>query len=66
MLFYGLLAGQTPFDAKEMMQGGLEALVRIIRERDPMRLSSKLITPPGDSTAISMEEEAIVLSSLEL
>ncbi len=42
VLLYELLAGQTPFDAKEMMQGGLDALVRIIREREPVRPSTKL------------------------
>ena len=42
VLLYELLVGQTPFDAKEMMQGGLDALVRIIREREPVRPSTKL------------------------
>ena len=28
-LLYELLAGQTPFDAREMMQGGLDALRKI-------------------------------------
>ena len=49
VLLYELLVGQTPFDAKEMMKGGLEALVRIIREREPMRPSTKLNTLPGDA-----------------
>src|SRR5262249_36493974 len=30
VLLYELLVGQTPFDAKEMMQGGLDALRQII------------------------------------
>src|SRR5688572_32219449 len=33
VLLYELLVGQTPFDAREMMQGGLDALRRIIREK---------------------------------
>src|SRR5207342_2435885 len=33
VLLYELLVGQTPFDAKEMMQGGLDALRQIIREK---------------------------------
>jgi len=49
VLLYELLVGQTPFDAKEMMQGGLDALVRIIREREPMRPSTKLNTLQGDA-----------------
>jgi WD40 repeat protein len=49
VLLYELLVGQTPFDAKEMMQGGLDALRRIIREKEPMRPSTKLNTLQGDA-----------------
>src|SRR2546427_1108835 len=49
VLLYELLVGQTPFDAKEMMQGGLDALRQIIREREPLRPSTKLNTLPGEA-----------------
>ncbi|MGI8602420.1 MAG: protein kinase domain-containing protein [Verrucomicrobiales bacterium] len=49
VLLYELLVGQTPFDAKEMMKGGLDALRRIIREKEPLRPSTKLNTLPGDA-----------------
>src|SRR6266540_4341750 len=49
VLLYELLVGQTPFDAKEMMQGGLDALREIIREREPLRPSTKLNTLQGDA-----------------
>jgi serine/threonine protein kinase len=39
VLLYELLVGQTPFDAKEMMQGGLDALRQIIREKEPLRFN---------------------------
>ena len=39
VLLYELLTGQTPFDAKEMMQGGLDEMRRIIREKEPLRPS---------------------------
>src|SRR5688572_4109924 len=42
VLLYELLVGQTPFDAKEMMQGGLDALRQIIREKEPLRPSTRL------------------------
>ncbi len=42
VLLYELLAGQTPFDAREMMQGGLDALRKIIREKEPLRPSTRL------------------------
>jgi len=49
VLLYELLVGQTPFDAKEMMQGGLDALRQIIREKEPLRPSTKLNTLPGEA-----------------
>src|SRR5262245_56591357 len=49
VLLYELLVGQTPFDVKEMMQGGLDALRRIIWEKEPLRPSTKLNTLQGDA-----------------
>lgn len=49
VLLYELLVGQTPIDAREMMQGGLDALRQIIREREPQRPSTKLNTLVGDA-----------------
>jgi serine/threonine protein kinase/WD40 repeat protein len=49
VLLYELLVGQTPFDGKEMMQGGLDALRQIIREKEPLRPSTKLNTLLGDA-----------------
>jgi eukaryotic-like serine/threonine-protein kinase len=37
-----LLTGQTPFDAKELVSVGLDAMRRIIREQKPERPSTKL------------------------
>jgi serine/threonine protein kinase len=49
VLLYELLVGQTPFDAKEMLQGGLDALRQIIREKEPLPPSTKLNTLQGDA-----------------
>jgi WD40 repeat protein/serine/threonine protein kinase len=49
VLLYELLVGQTPFDAKEMIQGGIDALRQIIREREPVRPSTKLNTLQGEA-----------------
>jgi serine/threonine protein kinase/tetratricopeptide (TPR) repeat protein len=49
VLLYELLVGQTPFDAKEMMKGGLDALRQIIREKEPLPPSTKLNTLEGDA-----------------
>ena len=47
VLLYELLVGQTPFDAADMMKGGLDALRQIIREREPAKPSTKLKTLPA-------------------
>jgi eukaryotic-like serine/threonine-protein kinase len=44
VLLYELLTGQTPFDAKKLMQAGLEEIRRTIREREPERPSTRLST----------------------
>jgi eukaryotic-like serine/threonine-protein kinase len=49
VLLYELLVGQTPFDPQEMMKGGLDALRQIIREREPLRPSTRLNTLPGEA-----------------
>jgi eukaryotic-like serine/threonine-protein kinase len=53
VLLYELLVGETPFDAKEMMQGGLDALRQIIREKEPLRPSTRLNTLPGEARTTS-------------
>ena len=42
VLLYELLTGSTPFDTKELMQSGLDEMRKIIREREPIRPSTKL------------------------
>jgi serine/threonine protein kinase/WD40 repeat protein len=42
VLLYELLTGSTPFDAKELMQSGLNEMRKIIREREPTRPSTRL------------------------
>src|SRR5438128_12676886 len=42
VLLYELLAGSTPFDAKELMASGLDWMQQTIREREPVRPSTQL------------------------
>ena len=42
VLLYELLTGKTPFDAKELLQAGLDEMRRRIREEEPMRPSTRL------------------------
>jgi eukaryotic-like serine/threonine-protein kinase len=41
VLLYELLTGSTPFDTKELMQSDLDWMRKIIREREPMRPSTR-------------------------
>jgi serine/threonine protein kinase/tetratricopeptide (TPR) repeat protein len=44
VLLYELLTGQTPFDAKELLQAGLDEMRRTLREKEPARPSTRLST----------------------
>ncbi len=59
VLLYELLTGQTPFDAKELMASGLDAMRRIIREQEPVRPSTRLSTMlAADLTAVAQHRQA--------
>ena len=42
VLLYELLAGSTPFDAKELMASSIDAMRKTIREKEPVRPSTRL------------------------
>ena len=42
VLLYELLAGSTPFDTDELLAAGLDAMRKTIREKEPVRPSTKL------------------------
>jgi serine/threonine protein kinase len=44
VLLYELLAGRTPFDAQELVDSGLDAMRKTIREKEPIRPSTRLAT----------------------
>jgi len=44
VLLYELLTGKTPFEAKRLLEAGLDEIRRIIREEEPARPSTKLHT----------------------
>ncbi len=48
VLLYELLMGKTPFDPRELMAQGLDAMRRTIREVEPARPSTKLAALKGE------------------
>jgi serine/threonine protein kinase len=48
VLLYELLAGSTPFDAKELMASGIDQMRKTIREKEPPRPSTRLATLGAD------------------
>jgi WD40 repeat protein/serine/threonine protein kinase len=48
VLLYELLAGKTPFDAKELMSQGIDAMRKTIREQEPVRPSTRFATLKGE------------------
>jgi serine/threonine protein kinase/Flp pilus assembly protein TadD len=59
VLLYELLAGSPPFDGKELMSQGLDAMRRMIREKEPARPSQRLSTLRGDSLSTTAKRRAI-------
>jgi len=52
VLLYEMLTGQTPLDAKELLSLGLDEMRRAIREKEPVRPSTRLSTLlEGDLTS---------------
>jgi WD40 repeat protein/serine/threonine protein kinase len=42
VLLYELLTGQTPFDGKELIASGIDAMRKTIREKEPIRPSTRI------------------------
>jgi eukaryotic-like serine/threonine-protein kinase len=59
VLLYELLTGRTPFDPKELMDSGLDAMRKTIREKDPMRPSTKLHTLMGEELTTTARRHGV-------
>jgi hypothetical protein len=54
VLLYELLVGATPFDSRELIEAGLDAMRRAIREREPLRPSRRMSgLPPAQQTTVA-------------
>jgi eukaryotic-like serine/threonine-protein kinase len=59
VLLYELLTGHTPFSQKQLIEAGVDAMRRIIREDEPPRPSTRLSTMlEGDLTKLAGQRRA--------
>ena len=59
VLLYELLTGRTPFDARMLLESGLDAMRRTLREKEPQRPSTMLTTlQQTELTATAVQRHA--------
>ncbi len=69
VLLYEMLTGKTPFDAKELMESGLDAMRRTILEKEPLRPSTRVsqtltdtgldLSQSGEKSVPGLDGEAV-------
>jgi len=64
VLLYELLAGSTPFDANELMSQGIDAMRKTIREKEPVRPSTRLATMKGAELTTTAKRRSADTSKL--
>ncbi len=63
VLLYELLTGSTPFEGGALMKAGLDEIRRVIRERDPIRPSTRLSSmSAGDLTSTAQRRHSSPLN----
>jgi WD40 repeat protein len=64
VLLYELLAGSTPFDAKDLMSLGIDAMRKTIREKEPVRPSTRFATLQGEALTTTTKRRSADSSRL--
>lgn len=64
VLLYELLTGKTPFDGKELVSMGLDAMRRTIRESEPAKPSTKLAALARQDLTTTARQRSIDTSTL--
>ena len=64
VLLYELLTSRTPFDAQELMSAGIDAMRKTIREKNPLRPSTKLGTLQGDELTTTARRRSVESAKL--
>ena len=67
VLLYELLTGHTPFDPKDLMAAGLDAMRRTIREQEPPKPSTRLSTMlDADLITVARQRHAAAVKLIHL
>ncbi|HEX4350084.1 MAG TPA: serine/threonine-protein kinase, partial [Verrucomicrobiae bacterium] len=64
VLLYELLAGSTPFDGHELMSQGIDQMRKTIREKEPVRPSTRFATLKGEELATTAKRRSAEQSKL--
>ncbi len=64
VLLYELLAGSTPFDSKELLASGIDAMRKTIREREPVRPSTRFAMLLGEELTTTAKRRSADSSKL--
>jgi len=64
VLLYELLAGSTPFDAEELVASGIEEMRKTIREKEPVRPSTRFATLKGEESTTTAKRRSTDTSKL--
>lgn len=65
VLLYELLVGIPPFDPRELMAQGLDAMRKTIRDKEPLRPSTKLGAMRGEDLTTTAKHRSVQTSKLE-
>jgi serine/threonine protein kinase len=64
VLLYELLAGSTPFDAKQLVASGIDTMRKTIREKEPMKPSTRLATLQGEELTTTAKRRSVESTKL--
>ncbi len=64
VLLYEMLTSRTPFDAQELMSLGIDAMRKTIREKNPLRPSTRLATLQRDELTTTAKRRSVESSKL--